>query len=62
MHKAYYTDEIQKLATVSQASERYKIGRTKLMEIAGEVGAVRRIGRMVRIDIPVMDKGLDNYQ
>lgn len=34
MNKPKYSNTITKLATVPQAEERYKLGRTKLMEIA----------------------------
>lgn len=61
MRRAEYTDKIEKLATVAQAIERYKLGRTKLMQIAEANGAVRRIGRAVRIDIPQMDEAIDLY-
>lgn len=61
MNQAGYSDKIEKLATVKQASERYKLGRTKLMQIAEDSGAIRRIGRIVRIDIPKMDKAIETY-
>lgn len=61
MNRAGYTNKIEKLATVAQATERYKLGRTKLMQIAEANGAVRRIGRAVRIDIPQMDKAIELY-
>lgn len=61
MNRARYTNKIEKLATVAQATERYKLGRTKLMQIAEANGAVRRIGRAVRIDIPQMDKAIELY-
>ena len=61
MNKPKYSNTITKLATVPQAEERYKLGRTKLMEIAEDNGAVRPIGRAVRIDIPAMDRAISNY-
>ena len=61
MNKSKYSDAITKLATVPQAVERYKLGRTKLMEIAEDNRAVRRIGRAVRIDVPALDKAISNY-
>ena len=61
MNKPQYSNLLTKLGTVPQACERYKIGRTKLMEIAENEGAVRRIGRSVRIDIPLMDSAISNY-
>ena len=60
MNKPEYSDTITKLATVQQAVERYKLGRTKLMEIAENENAVRRFGRSVRIDVPAMDRAINN--
>ena len=61
MNKSKYSDEITKLCTVKQGCERYKLGRNKLMEIAENENAVRRFGRSVRIDVPAMDKAINNY-
>lgn len=61
MNKPEYSNTITKLATIPQAVERYKLGRTKLIEIAEKENAVRRFGRSVRIDIPAMDKAINNY-
>lgn len=61
MNKASYSNDISKLATVNQARERYKLSRNFLLKIAEDNGAVRRIGRAVRIDIPAMDKAISNY-
>lgn len=61
MNKPEYSNTITKLATIPQAVERYKLGRTKLMEIAESENAVRRFGRSVRIDIPAMDRAINNY-
>ena len=61
MKQAQYSNEITKLATVKQAVERYKLGKTKLMEVAEESKAIRRFGKAVRIDIEVMDKAIENY-
>lgn len=49
------------IATVNQAKERYKLSRNLLLKIAEDNGAVRRIGRTVRIDVPAMDKVISNY-
>lgn len=54
--------EISKLATVSQAVERYKISRKTLMKHANKIGAVVRFGRSVRINIDKMDKYVDEQQ
>lgn len=60
MQKASYSNEkIGRLATISQAKERYKLGRAKIMEVAQQSDAIRRFGRAVRIDIEVMDKAID---
>ena len=61
MNKASYSNSISKLATVEQAKDRYKLSRNLLMQIAENENAVRRFGRSVRIDIPVMDKAIENY-
>ena len=61
MNKPKYGNEITKLATVPQAVERYKLGRTKLMEIAGNENAIRRFGGAVRIDVQVLDKAIEQY-
>lgn len=61
MNKANFSDNVTRLATVPQAKERYKIGRTKLMQIAEDNNAVRRFGRSVRIDVLLMDKAIEKY-
>lgn len=61
MNKASYSNDISKLATVNQARERYKLSRNLLLKIAEDNGAVRRIGRAVRIDVPAMDEAISNY-
>ncbi len=61
MNKASYSNNISKLATVEQAKERYKLSRNLLLDVAEKENAVRRFGRAVRIDIPAMDKAINNY-
>lgn len=61
MNKSNYSKDITKLATVPQAVDRYKLSRNTLMRIAESENAVRRFGRSVRIDIPAMDKAINNY-
>lgn len=61
MKQAQYSNNLTKLATVKQAVERYKLGKTKLMEVAEDNNAIRRFGRAVRIDVEVMDKAIANY-
>lgn len=59
MNKPQYSNEITKLGTVPQAVERYKLCRTKLLEVAKANGAVYRFGRAVRIDIEKLDKAIE---
>ena len=61
MNKPKYSNNVVKLATMEQARERYKLSRNLLLKIAEDNGAVRRIGRTVRIDIPRMDDAINNY-
>lgn len=61
MRKSNFDNEITKLATVQQAQSRYKLSRNMLMKIAEDNNAVRRFGRSVRIEIPLMDKAISNY-
>ena len=61
MKQPQYSNNLTKLATVKQAVERYKLGKTKLMEVAEDNNAIRRFGRAVRIDVEVMDKAIANY-
>ena len=49
----------QKLLIVDDAQIRYQFGHGKLMEEAEKAGAIRKIGRSVRIDREVMDKYVD---
>ena len=61
MNKAQFSNAITKLCTVQQAVERYKIGRTSLMQLAERENAVRRFGRSVRIDVQMLDKAIEQY-
>lgn len=61
MNKASYSNNVSKLATVEQAKERYKLSRNLLIKIAEDNKAIRKFGRAVRIDVPVMDKAIDLY-
>lgn len=61
MNKPSYTNRVIKLATVPQAVERYKLGRTALMQLAESENAVRRFGRSVRIDVEVLDAAINSY-
>lgn len=61
MNKPSYTNKVVKLATFPMAMERYKLGRTALMQLAESENAIRRFGRSVRVDIEVLDKAISNY-
>ena len=64
MRKPQYSSEITertKLITYEQASERYQLGRTSLIRIANECGAIRKIGRSVRLNLDVMDEAIESY-
>ena len=59
MQNNSFSAEISKLATVPQASDRYKISRKTLMKYAENAGAVVRFGKSVRINIEKMDALVD---
>lgn len=60
MKENKYSDEITKLATISQAKERYKMSRYCLMKYASEYGALVRLGdRIVRIDVTKFDRAIE---
>lgn len=61
MNKAKYSYEIIKFATVNQAIERYKLGRTVLVDFAKKNGCIIKIGRAVRIDVPKLDEVLEKH-
>ena len=62
MNKPMYSNILTKLATPPMACERYKLSRSKLMEIAEKADAIRRFGRSVRVDIEKMDCYLENMK
>lgn len=62
MNRANFSGEVTKLATVKQATERYKLGRTSLMKLAENENAIRHFGRAVRIDVQVLDRAIEQYQ
>ena len=45
---------------VSEAMERYGLSRTTLMQLARREGAIRKIGRAVRLDVATMDSAIDS--
>lgn len=49
-----------KLSDLDQACTRYGIGRNTMRNVAEEAGAVVRIGRLWRVNLPVMDAYFDN--
>lgn len=57
-----FTNDLSKLSTVPQATERYKISRKSLMKYAEIAGAVVRFGKSVRINIEKMDAFVDQQQ
>ena len=59
MNKSNFSDDLSKLATVKQGTERYKVSRGTLMKYADQFDALVRFGRSVRIDIEKFDNGLD---
>lgn len=64
MQKSKYANgkPITRLATVSEATARYRMCRNLLMQIAEAEGAVKRITpRCVRIDIVKMDAAIEKY-
>ena len=64
MNRKKYSSEINertKLITYEQASERYQLGRSSLIKIANECGAIRKIGRSVRLNLEVMDEAIESY-
>lgn len=61
MNKANFSNEVIKLATVKQATERYKLGRNLLMKLAENENAVRHFGRAVRIDVQKLDRAIEEY-
>lgn len=64
MNRKKYSSEITentKYITFEKASERYQLGRTSLIRIANECGAIRKIGRSVRLNLDVMDEAIESY-
>lgn len=49
-----------KFLTVNDASARYQIGKNTVRNIAEKIGAAVHIGRLIRIDIAVMDSYFDS--
>ena len=60
MQKHQYSDTVEKLATVEQAKERYKLCRNTLIKYAKQYDALRKFNTAVRIDIEKFDEGLSS--
>lgn len=57
--KQYGNTAVSKLATVLEAQERYRMSRASLIQLAEKANAIRRFGRMIRIDAGLLDKFID---
>ena len=44
---------------VSEAQIRYNLCRASIMKIATDAGAVARVGRAIRISVPIMDRAME---
>ena len=62
MRKAIYVQAPVKYATVPEAMQRYRLGKNTLMNILKDTSALKRFGRVIRVDIGVADKILDSYE
>lgn len=51
-----------KFIRVKQAEVKYNIGKTRILEIAREAGAVIKIDRTVLIEVEVFDKYLETFR
>ena len=61
MYRADFKKAPTKNLTVEEAKERYRMGRGLLLKVAGDNGAVRRIGKRIFIDMPIMDEAMNLY-
>ena len=62
MRKAIYVQAPVKYATVPEAMQRYRLGKNTLMNILRDTSALKRFGRVLRVDIESTDKILDSYE
>lgn len=53
-------DAEQKSGTLEQAGIRYGFGRNSMRKIAGDAGAVIKIGKSVRVNFTILDKYMDS--
>lgn len=49
----------QKTGTLEQAGLRYGFGRNMMRKVAGEAGAIIKIGKSVRVNFTILDKYMD---
>ena len=49
-----------KLGTIEQAAGRYNFGRNTMRRIAGEAGAIIKIGKAVRVNFTILDQYMDD--
>ena len=49
----------KKSGTLEQAGIRYGFGRNTMRKVAGEAGAIIKIGRSVRVNYTILDKYMD---
>lgn len=50
----------QKSGTLEQAGMRYGFGRNSMRKIAGEAGAIIKIGKCVRVNFTILDRYIDS--
>ena len=62
MRKAIYVQAPVKYATVPEAMQRYRLGKNTLMNILRDTSALKRFGRVLRVDTESADKILDSYE
>jgi hypothetical protein len=50
----------QKSGTLEQAGKRYGFPRNSMRKLAGQAGAIIKIGKSVRVNFTIMDRYLDS--
>lgn len=53
-------DVEQKSGTLEQAGMRYGFGRNSMRKIAGDAGAIIKIGKCVRVNFTILDRYIDS--
>jgi hypothetical protein len=61
MKKCAFVEEPQKLLTVAEARERYRLSRETVVKYAKTAGAFRKFGKSARIDMVLMDQYIDEH-